>query len=114
MSDADDTSDIEALSLGLLGSGPLDAGQLADSLTWQRGDAVLVGRQAVLAAIARAPKRAVKIEEIVAQGRAASVTGRLIHDGGASLFCQMIKFANGSSRQVTSIVSFEHALGPRG
>lgn len=107
-----DTAAIKALSLGLLGAGRLDADRLADSLTWQKGSDVLVGRDAVMAAIKQMPAEAVKIEDIAKKGRAAAVSGRLVTQQGARLFCQMIKFTNTQAHQVASIVSYEHELAP--
>ncbi len=101
----------EALALALMGAGALDQKMLSPDATWQRGDApVMVGRGAIMEALgALRPPRKIYIEQVVAQGKAGTVSGRMITEaGGARLFCHVIRYTSAAALQIAQIVSFDH------
>ena len=102
------------ICLGLFGADAMPDHVLSDSVTWQNGDCVLIGQDAVLTSIKKLARSSVKIEDVVTHGKAAAVSGRLITNQGPFLFCHMIKFTNTSAKQIASIVSFKHKLKEKG
>ncbi len=105
---------VREISLGLLGAGDMPDGVLSDSVTWQNGDRVLVGQDAVLASAKTYSHSSVTIDDVVTHGKAAAVSGRLQSETGPRLFCHMIKFTSASAKQIASIVSFQHQLKETG
>ena len=103
----------EALALALMGAGAMDQAMLSPDATWQCGDApVMVGRGAILAALgALRPPRKIYIEQVVTQGKAGTVSGRLVTDTGrARLFCHVIRYTSAAAQQIAQIVSFDHGV----
>ncbi|MGH1367649.1 MAG: hypothetical protein ACRBCL_03465 [Maritimibacter sp.] len=102
----------EAIALALMGVGALEETLLVEGASWQgANDApVAVGRSAIQdACSAIRPARAIAIEQIITQGAAGSVAGRLRRDGeGERLFCHVIRFTNSAANQIAQLVSFEH------
>jgi len=89
-------------------------GILSESVTWQNGDNVHVGRTSVISAIKPDDAISVKVDDVVTHGKAAAVSGRLKTEGEAFLFCHMIKFTSASAKQIASIVSFKHRIKANG
>lgn len=114
---SDDESEVRELraqqiARALMGDGPIDADQLAASVTWQNSrQGALVGRDAVLKAVKNARVDAVKVDEVVTQGKAASVSGFVTRAADRGLFCVMLRFTSAAQVQVASIVDFEHIRG---
>ncbi|WP_417244629.1 hypothetical protein [Celeribacter sp.] len=98
------------LALAFNGAGTLDADDLSETASWDASNrAGIVGRDQVLAALGqvRAPV-SLSVTQIVVQGKAATVSGRLTRDGeGLFMFCQILRFASASRTQIAQIVSVE-------
>lgn len=77
----------EEVCFGLLGAGQMREGILSESVTWQNGDNVHVGRTSVISAIKPDDAISVKVDDVVTHGKAAAVSGRLKTEGEAFLFC---------------------------
>lgn len=101
----------EGIALALMGIGAIQAEWIAPDATWQRSDApVIIGRAAILDATTTAPVlHKITVEQVTAQGKAATVSGRSIDaDGGAWLYCHVIRYTSSNAQQIAQIVSFEH------
>lgn len=108
----------EAIALALLGVGQIDDALLAEGASWERGGNLpaAVGRCAIQTARAAVPPaRAIAIEQVVTQGTAGSVSGRVRRDGeGERLFCYVIRYTSSAAREIAQLVSFEHGGKTRG
>jgi len=103
------------LALTFNGAGTLGADDLSETASWDASNRPgsnrtgIVGRDQILAALARvrAPV-SLSVTQIVVQGKAATVSGRLTRDGeGLFMFCQILRFASASRTQIAQIVSVE-------
>jgi hypothetical protein len=109
----------EEIALALMGVGRLDPEALAEAATWDgasglvEGATVAVaGRLAIVAALDTvAPPEKIRVEQVVAHGRAGSVSGRITRGGETRLYCHFIRFTSPAARQVAQLVSFEHPGG---
>ncbi|OUS20641.1 hypothetical protein A9Q95_09990 [Rhodobacterales bacterium 59_46_T64] len=106
----------EAIALAVMNAGTMAEDSLAPDAAWERSGApCTLGRAAIMAAIGRgsAPRK-IYVEQVVSQGKAATVSGRVIGaDGGARLYCHVIRYTASSAQQVAQIVSFEHSVKVR-
>lgn len=112
-SDCEDTpaaQRADAIARALMGIGTLDASRLAETASWERSDVqATVGRAAISQALETlTPPVSIHIDQIVAHGKAATVSGRLTRDGsGTMLFCHIIRFTNAKALEIAQLVSFE-------
>ncbi len=99
----------EAIALALMGVGALEESWLAENAIWDHGGGAVSGRAAILAARkAQPPAERIRIEQIITEGQAGSVSGRITRKGQTRLYCHMIRFTNASANQIAQLVSFEH------
>ncbi len=99
----------EAIALALMGVGALEESWLAENAIWDHGSGAVSGRAAILAARkAQPPAERIRIEQIVTEGQAGSVSGRITRKGKTRLYCHMIRFTNSSASEIAQLVSFEH------
>lgn len=105
----------ERIALALMGVGDLPETDLAETASWERGAGrpVALGRTAIKQAQgSTGPAAAIAIEQVVSQGAAGSVSGRIRRAGERErLFCHVIRYTNASMREIAQIVSFEHDGG---
>lgn len=115
-----DPTDVQAetIALALMGVGVLDTGMLAEAAAWERGAGAILGRAAIADAVARAtatPVRRIRVEQVVSQGAAGSVSGRITRvtqDGEETrLYCHVIRYTNPGAGEIAQLVSFEHPGG---
>lgn len=100
----------QEIALALMGAGTLASDMIAEGATWQKGADALIGRDAILGAVALCSGH-ITVDEVVTHGKAAAVSGKLRDaQGQAHLFCHMIRYTNASATQIASIVSFEHSV----
>lgn len=100
----------EEIALALMGVGPLPADLIAADATWERGqNGPASGRDAILSAFRaiKAPD-SITVEQVVAHGRAATVSGRLTRAGQSRIFCHIIRHTTQAATEIAQIVSFEH------
>jgi hypothetical protein len=106
----------EDIALALMGAGPLPCDLFADDATWERGaDGSAAGRVAIVKAFGKlmAPD-SITVDQVVAHGKAASVTGRLTRGTQTRIFCHVIRHTSEAATQIAQIVSFEHTGGHNG
>ncbi len=102
----------EGIALALLGVGTLDRARVADAATWDRpSGGTITGGDRICATAAAQTADLVRIEQVITQGRAGSVTGRVTRGGTTRLFCHMIRFTGTSDPVIAQLVSFEHPAG---
>lgn len=107
-----ETASAEEVALALMGVGTLPTHRLAENAVWEAAGGARLGRGAIgaaLGALSAADK--IRIEQIVAHGRAGSVTGRITRKGKTQLYCHVIRFTSTERAEVAQIVSFEHPGG---
>ncbi|RPE72084.1 SnoaL-like protein [Pacificibacter maritimus] len=100
----------EDVALALMGVGPLPSELIAPDATWQRSDAApAAGRAAIVRTFEKliAPDT-ITVEQVVAQGTAASVSGRLTRGKQSRIFCHVIRHTTAQATEIAQIVSFEH------
>lgn len=102
----------ERIALALMGVGDLPDTDLAETASWERGEGrpVALGRSAIKKAQGSVGgAAAIAIEQVVSQGAAGSVSGRIRRHGERErLFCHVIRYTNASAREIAQLVSFEH------
>ncbi|WP_353336743.1 nuclear transport factor 2 family protein [Pseudooceanicola nitratireducens] len=100
------------IALALLGAGTVDPSTFAADAQWQRPDGVLTGRAQITNALtALTPPASITVEQVVSQGRTASVSGRVrLSPSDARLFCIVLRFTSAACRDLAQIVSFDHRL----
>lgn len=106
----------EDIALALMGAGPLPRDLIADDATWERGtDGSAAGRVAIAKAFENliAPD-SITVEQVVAHGKAATVSGRLTRGQQSRIFCHVIRHTSEAATQIAQIVSFEHTGGRNG
>ncbi|SFK06598.1 hypothetical protein [Celeribacter neptunius] len=100
------------MALAFLGIGTLAPSSLSETASWDRtGHDSMVGRAEILAAMPgiTAPV-SVTVTQIVSEGKAATITGRLTRDGiGVALFCLVLRFTSPTRDQIAQVVGFEQA-----
>ncbi|MEJ1992144.1 MAG: nuclear transport factor 2 family protein [Maritimibacter sp.] len=102
----------ERNALALMGAGALEDGWLAANATWDHSGGAVSGRAAIQAVRAKQPPaERIRIEQIVTEGQAGSVSGRITRAGQTRLYCHVIRFTNSSANQIAQLVSFEHPGG---
>lgn len=101
----------EEIALALMGVGALRAGMLAEAASWDRPGGATLGRRAILAALPDQQAETIRIEQVVAHGRAGSVSGRVTRDGETALFCHVIRYTTPAATEIAQLVSFEHSGG---
>ncbi|WP_417242941.1 hypothetical protein [Celeribacter sp.] len=104
----------ERIALALMGVGTLNAEILAETATWDRSNApCAVGRAIILTTLCDIIRPvSITIDQVVAHGKAATVSGRLTRDGsGTHLFCHIIRFTTPRCRDIAQLVSFEQREG---
>lgn len=71
-----ETATAEAIALALMGVGDLPVHALAENAVWDGAHGARTGRAAIGAAVARvAPADRIRVEQVVAHGRAGTVSG---------------------------------------
>ncbi|WP_417250014.1 hypothetical protein [Celeribacter sp.] len=106
----------DAIARALMGIGNLGGFGLSETASWERGDApAAVGRAAISQALStRIAPASIHIDQIVTQGKAATVSGRLNRDGtGTALFCHIIRFTSSAGQEIAQLVSFEQPERPK-
>ena len=100
----------EEIALALMGVGPFPRDMISVDATWERGSGTpAAGRSAIVKAVEQlnAPD-GITVEQVVTQGTAASVSGRLTRGNQARIFCHIIRHTSEAAEQIAQIVSFEH------
>jgi hypothetical protein len=98
------------LALSFLGVGALSPERLAETASWDRtGAPTLVGSTEILRQHRDLrPPVSLCVTQIVAQGKTATVSGRLSRDGQPpALFCHVLRFTDPSQARLAQVVSFE-------
>lgn len=101
----------ETIALALMGKCALRDSDFLESVSWDRSSGpCAVGFEAVTSAQKHAaPPVSIHIDQIVTQGKAATVSGRLTRDGiGTMLFCHILRKTAAQNGKISQIVSFEH------
>ncbi len=100
------------IALALLGAGTVDPSTFAADAQWQRPGGVLTGRAQITRALtALTPPASITVDQVVSQGRTASVSGRVrLTPSDARLFCIVRRFTSAACRDLAQIVSFDHRL----
>ena len=101
----------EKIALALMGVGALPEDALAEAASWDRPGGATLGRRAILAALPDQQAETIRIEQVVAHGRAGSVSGRVTRDGETALFCHVIRYTTPAATEIAQLVSFEHSGG---
>jgi hypothetical protein len=107
---ARDIARAEDIALALMGAGPLSRDLIAEDATWERSDNVpAAGRAAIVKTFETliAPDT-ITVDQVVAQGKAASVSGRLTRGTQSRIFCHVIRHTTAEATEIAQIVSFEH------
>lgn len=106
----EDERKLATLALSFLGVGALPPERLADSASWDRtGAPTLVGGREILRRqVGLKPPVSLAVTQIVAQGKTATVSGRLTRNGQPpALFCHVLRFTDPSQARIAQVVSFE-------
>lgn len=106
----------EDIALALMGVGPLTSDMIATDATWERGqDCPAAGRLAIMRAFEqlKAPD-SITVDQVIAHGTAATVSGRLTRGTQSRIFCHVIRHTSEAATQIAQIVSFEHTGGHHG
>lgn len=105
-------SALETLALAVMGTGELAGDAFAENAVWEGAGGVLCGRAAILASVAAAaPADGVRVEQVVGEGRAGAVSGRITRGAQTNLFCHLFRFSSAARQEVAHVVSFEHCGG---
>ena len=106
----------EDIALALMGAGPLPRDLIANDATWERGsDGAAAGRSAIVKTFEKltAPDT-ITVDQVVAHGKAATVSGRLTRGTQSRIFCHVIRHTSEAATEIAQIVSFEHSGGRHG
>lgn len=101
----------EEIALALMGVGALPEGALTEAATWDFTGGALTGRDAIHARAIAQCADVITIDQVVTHGRGGAVSGRVVRNGDARLFCHVIRFSSAAARDVAQLVSFEHPGG---
>ncbi|WP_460272208.1 hypothetical protein [Celeribacter sp. ULVN23_4] len=106
--------EITTVALSFQGLGALSPNQLSETASWERtGAAPLVGRAPILNAQSTlTPPISLAVTQVVLQGKAATVSGRLTtlsKESGQTqmMFCHVLRFTSPARDQIAQVVSFQ-------